>query len=103
MAVPRRSSSPAPRPPDLFGRPAARPFERGIGVAGRGRLRRSHLGEIFDLEATGPEPADPVSVRHVKLHTRISPPLDPEHPAFRAQPPIAAPQVGLRPTTRPRG
>src|SRR6185436_7359613 len=60
-------ASPAPRPPELLTRPAARPLERGVRIAGRGCLRRPHFGEVLDLEAAGPEPPDPVTVRHVKL------------------------------------
>src|SRR5262249_29611863 len=77
--ISRRSlaaSSPAPHPPELLTRPASRPLERGVRVAGSGGLRRPHLGEVLDLEAAGPEPPDPVAVRHVKLDSRISGPLD---------------------------
>src|SRR5262249_34107307 len=87
--------SPAPRPPELLTRPAARPLERGVRIAGGGRLRRSPLGEVLDLEAAGPEPPDPVAVRHVKLHTRIPRPLDPKHPEFRSQQPVGDRQIVL--------
>src|SRR5262245_26634516 len=77
-------ASTAPRAPQLLDWPAPRPLERGVRVAGRGCLRRPHFGEVLDLEAAGPEPPDPVAVRHVKLDSEISGPLDPEHPEFRA-------------------
>src|SRR5262249_51415918 len=77
--------SPAPRAPDLFARPAPRPLERDVLVARCRRFRRTHLDELFDLEAVAPQDANPVSVQQVKFDPRIAGPLDPSHPEGRTQ------------------
>src|SRR4029450_1584734 len=73
------ASLPASRPPDLFARPPACPLERDVLVARRGRFRRPHLDQVFDLEAVTAQYANPVPVREVKLDAGIARPLDSPH------------------------
>src|SRR2546428_6543038 len=72
-----RSSMAFRHPPDLLGRPFARPLQRDVRVFGRGGLPRSHLDQVLDLQTPGSETPDPVARRQVGLHARGIPPLDP--------------------------
>ena len=53
--------------PDLLGRPPTRPLRGDERIAGRRILGRPHLDQVLDLEAVGPEKADPVAVTEMEL------------------------------------
>src|SRR5438093_5010434 len=69
-----------PDPPDLLGRPSPRPLPRDEGEAPRAAaLRCLQFDQRLDLEATGAEEADPVSVWQVELDRAVVRPLDAMH------------------------
>src|SRR2546427_9242957 len=56
------------QPPDLLGRPPARPLGRHVGEARRGAFGRLELDEIEDLEAAGAKEPDPLACGQGELH-----------------------------------
>ena len=66
--------------PDRLGRPATRPVALDVVPVGAGRVRRrARLDEVEDLEAVGPEQADPFAIGQLERDlVRVGHPMQPE-------------------------
>src|SRR5437867_9100906 len=85
--------SPAPGLPDLLRRPLARPLQGDVRITRRARFRCLDFDQVFNLEPTTPEQAEPVAVRQVELNARLAWPLDPIHAERPPQQPRARGEV----------